>query len=218
MRCAVVVDARLDSYRRAPYEGTNRSSLSERQSVGRLKNTAVLPSQPDRSRLGVRARLVAMAGVLRCLFAAPPVLPASPRILLSPNNRRTVNKSLYARRSSFQGARLLRILVIALRMVVSVTAVQISGVSHAVADVIVAVQGGDEYEHNCPNDNDGRECPPGCPSCHCTHAMNALPSVGPSFVLDALIPIEIAIAPYEAQSPPGPEPGALYRPPRSPRG
>lgn len=111
----------------------------------------------------------------------------------------------------------MRILVIALRMVVAVTAVQISGVSHAVADVIVAVQGGDEYEHNCPNDEDGRQCPPGCPSCHCTHAMNALPSLGPSFVLEPLTPIEIPIAPYEAQTPPGPEPGALYRPPRSPR-
>lgn len=99
-------------------------------------------------------------------------------------------------------------------MLVAVTAVQITGLPHVLKDVVAAVQG-DVTHEQCPNDEDGRECPPGCPSCHCAHPMNALPSLGPSFVLDPLTPIEIATAPYEAQSPPGPEPGALYRPPRS---
>lgn len=108
----------------------------------------------------------------------------------------------------------MRLLVITVRMIVAVTAVQITGIPHVVRDVIAAVQGDDAHEQ-CPNDEDGRECPPGCPSCHCAHPMNALPSVPPPMLLDGFVPIEVAVTSYKAQVPAGPEPASLYRPPRS---
>lgn len=108
----------------------------------------------------------------------------------------------------------MRILLLAVRMIVAVTAVQITGIPHVVADVVAVVQADDKHE-DCPNEDDGRECPPGCPNCHCTHPMSALPPAPPPMVLDLLIPSEIAVAPYESLGPPGPEPSALYRPPRS---
>jgi len=113
---------------------------------------------------------------------------------------------------------MLQLVVVAMRLIVGLTAVQITGVPHAVADVVAVIQGADEHEsehEDCPNDDDGRECPPGCPSCHCAHAMSALPSLGPALVPDPLVAIEVAIAPYEARWRPGPEPAALYRPPRT---
>lgn len=125
-------------------------------------------------------------------------------------------RGVSASRWSFRTLRLFRCFVIALRLVVGVTAVQITGIPHVVADVVAMIQGDGECSHDdCPNDNGGRECPPGCPSCHCTHVMSVLPILGRPLELDLLTPFEIAMAPYEAQGPPGPDLAALYRPPRT---
>jgi len=111
--------------------------------------------------------------------------------------------------------KILQVLVVTMRLIVGLTAVQITGVPHVIADVVTAIQGHEDRSHDdCPNDDGGRECPPGCPSCHCTHVMNALPSLAPPTVHDPLIPINVAIALYMALEPPGPELAALYRPPR----
>ncbi|MBK9266987.1 MAG: hypothetical protein IPM54_45330 [Polyangiaceae bacterium] len=158
----------------------------------RRKTRATRPSVPNAPALGLRARFVAMMGVLQCLVAAP---------------------TLRARRWPRRTMRLVHVFVVAMRLVVAMTAVQITGIPHVVADVAAIAQGSNHAE-DCPNDEDGRECPPGCPSCHCTHAMNALPSVAPPTLLDLLAPIEVAIALYDPAEPSGPDPAALYRPPR----
>lgn len=109
----------------------------------------------------------------------------------------------------------MRLLLVVVRVIVAVTAAHITGIPHVVRDVVAAVHGDNVTHEQCPNEEDGRECPPGCPSCHCAHPMNALPSASPPMVLEFLIPIEVAMAPYGAQAPPGAEPTSLYRPPRS---
>lgn len=159
---------------------------------------------PDVAAHGARAWLVEITTLLiGCIFLVPSFFRSS---------ERTTSKR--AHRWPSRAGRLVRILLVAVRMIVAVTAVQITGIPHVVADAVAVVQADDRHE-DCPNEDDGRECPPGCPNCHCTHPMSALPFVAPPMVLDPLIPIEVAIAPYEALAPPGPEPAGLYRPPRS---
>lgn len=171
------------------------------------------PRMPTGPEFGARAQLAAMMSALRCLVAPPD-------FVLNANSYHRPRKASRVRRRSMLTMRLVHMVVIVLRLVVTMTAVQITGIPHVAVDVIAAMQSDEHQEHtdeNCPNDNDGRECPPGCPSCHCTHAMSALPVAAPSTVLDWLIPIEMATAPYEAQGPPNPDPLTLYRPPRMPR-
>ena len=169
-----------------------------------------------RPELGVRAQIVMMAAVVRSLFVRPSSAPAPN--LLNTNDHRKPSRTNGVRRWSFRMLRAVNVLVIVMRFVVAMTAVQITGIPHVMADVVAAVQSDEDHEtghENCPNDDDGRQCPPGCPSCHCTHAMSALPAVPVAMVLEPLVPIEIAVAPYEAQGPPNPEPMTPYRPPRT---
>ena len=111
----------------------------------------------------------------------------------------------------------MRILLVAVRLFVALTAFQMTGLPHFAVDAVAAIQGTDETGHrddDCPNDKDGRECPPGCPDCHCAHPMGALPLLPSPFLLELPSGAEIALAPYEATAPPRPDPAAVYRPPR----
>lgn len=175
--------------------------------MGKMKTTAMRRPAPKVAARGALAWLVeTTTRLIGCVFLVPSFLRSFFR-----SSEQTTSKR--ARRWPSRVGRLVRILLVAVRMIVAVTAVQITGIPHVVADAVAAVQGDDRHEE-CPNDEDGRECPPGCPSCHCAHPMNALPAVPPPMELDFLIPIEVAIAPYEAQAPPGPDLASLYRPPR----
>ncbi len=195
---------------------TTSPAISERRLLTRRKTSATRPRVPPTLAQGKLARIVALTALLRGIFSAPKRFPASipptTRIVLNANDRRS---SLRTGRPW----RFVQVLVVAMRLIVGLTAVQITGVPHVVADVVTAIQGHEDRNHDdCPNDDGGRECPPGCPSCHCAHVMNALPAMAPPTVLDPLIPIDVALAPYVALEPPGPEPAALYRPPRTARG
>lgn len=114
----------------------------------------------------------------------------------------------------------MQLFLVVVRLLMVVTAFQMTGTPHVVADVIIALHsdGGDEHEtDDCPNDRDGRECPPGCPDCHCAHPMRALPLLPSPFLLELPSFDEIAFAPYDAQAPPRPDLGGVYRPPRTGR-
>lgn len=197
--------------------------LGARRGVVRAKTNLMPPRMPTGPKFWAHAQFSAMMGALRCLVA-PPRLVAStahlhlPDFVLNANDYRRSHQGSRVVRRPMLTMRLVHMVVIVLRLVVTMTAVQITGIPHVAVDVIAAMQNDERQEHsheNCPNDDDGRECPPGCPSCHCTHAMSALPVAAPSTVLDWLIPIEMTIAPYEAQGPPNPDPLTLYRPPRT---
>ena len=113
----------------------------------------------------------------------------------------------------------MQLFLVVVRVLVALTAVQMTGFPHAVADVVIALQsdGGHHEDEDCPYDKDGRECPPGCPSCHCVHLMGALPPLAPPVLIELPTVTELGLVPYEAQAPPGLALPALYRPPRPTR-
>jgi hypothetical protein len=51
-------------------------------------------------------------------------------------------------------------------------ALHVSGAGHALADVIACAQHEHHEEPDCSDD--GKDCPPGCPDCHCTHGVSFL--------------------------------------------
>ena len=111
-----------------------------------------------------------------------------------------------------------RLLVLALRVLVAMVSLQVSGVPAAAVEMGFRMdESVDDCCNDCPMEKDGKECPPGCPNCHCTHGSVALPTVteksGPpttaSVDSDAEEP-----APYEASVPRAPPLPGVYRPPR----
>jgi len=112
---------------------------------------------------------------------------------------------------------------VAVRLLVALTAFQMTGLPHFAVDAVTAVSTAQaevapgHHDDNCPNDKQHRECPPGCPDCHCTHSMGALPLLPSPFLLELPSSTEIALVPYEATAPPRPEPAGVYRPPRQTR-
>lgn len=68
---------------------------------------------------------------------------------------------------------------------------------------------------NCPAENQGDECPPGCAICHCAHGGVVLPRA----VQERLAVVRndgdmLLLPPYEAAAPQAPFPRGVYRPPR----
>ena len=111
--------------------------------------------------------------------------------------------------------RALRALTLLLRVLVLLVAVELSGVA-AVAELGVC---GDETSSDCctdcPVEKDGKECPPGCPNCHCSHGGIALPPAFETVSAEvATIDVAILRRPYEAGIPHAPHLPGVYRPPR----
>ena len=109
----------------------------------------------------------------------------------------------------------LRALAVLLRLLVVLVSVELSGVA-AVAELGSGV---DETSAgcctDCPVEKDGKECPPGCPDCHCSHGGIGLP---PAFeaVSGQVAAIDVVMLqrPYEAGVPHAPHLPGVYRPPR----
>src|SRR5258708_2300526 len=66
---------------------------------------------------------------------------------------------------------------------------------------------------DCPMEQGGKECPPGCPSCHCSHGGVGLPSALESVHSETALEIDIELPPYEATVPRAPPDPGIYRPP-----
>lgn len=107
-------------------------------------------------------------------------------------------------------------LFVALRVLVVLLGLHVSGVAHAVEDAVnLVVTGHAEHEEQCPADGPCDDCPPGCPQCHCPNAMRSVaPKAGAPFVLVA----EAAIAPAvdaAMRVPLSPDLPGLFRPPQA---
>lgn len=77
-------------------------------------------------------------------------------------------------------SRTLCLFIAVLRVLVVLVSVQTTSVLHIVADVVDQLSDGTVHEENdCGDDDEGTECPPGCPSCHSTHGMMASLPVPP---------------------------------------
>ncbi len=109
------------------------------------------------------------------------------------------------------------LVMVAIRVLALLLAVEVSGLAHAASDGYAAFAGSAQHENgDCGGDQD-HECAPGCPNCHCWHA--GLPG-SPAAPDCALTPPtsasvdQIGFVPYAAMAPPGADPESVYRPPR----
>lgn len=116
---------------------------------------------------------------------------------------------------SATAARLRRIAACLVQALVLVLCADVSGTLHAVLDV--AVEAGMVAHPDDDCERDGHECPPGCLSCHCTHAASAWQAPLWSFVDTQLAPRPACAASLEytdlAHASPGR--GRIDRPPRA---
>ena len=108
------------------------------------------------------------------------------------------------------------VIALFLRLLVVVTCFGLSGLAPAVEELIVRSIACDDGVgcSDCPLEKDGKECPPGCPNCHCSHAGVGLPPVGASLLGTVAPQFEAAVVPYEAAVPRAPPAADVYRPPR----
>jgi hypothetical protein len=109
------------------------------------------------------------------------------------------------------------VLFSALRALVVLLAFQLSGVSHAVGDLLLFTEDSMAEGHtDCPADEPGRDCPPGCPTCHHAHGgVGAVPGSA-SFPLSHIdSPQAVSFAPAEADAPPNPDLPSVFRPPKA---
>lgn len=109
------------------------------------------------------------------------------------------------------------LLLVVLRSLLLVFALQFSGVVHDVSDFIEAVADAPERaEHEqCPVDGPCSDCPPGCPNCHCAAAMGSLAPPPALAVLPQVLALSLGASLYGTQAPPGPDLPGLFRPPRA---
>jgi hypothetical protein len=101
------------------------------------------------------------------------------------------------------------------RIVVTLVAIQLSGLGHLAVDLLTEVDAMAD-ETDCPNEKPGHDCPPGCPGCHCVHGGTAVP---PSSLKTAVLPIldeggGVNVRPCEADAPVAPLLPSIFRPPR----
>lgn len=112
---------------------------------------------------------------------------------------------------------LTRFLLVA-RLAVAIGCFQLSGYGHMVADLLVSIGVVAEHTDDCSDEGGDRECPPGCPTCHCAHCVApALPAAATS---DTLAPAVVSAASSlddTHRSPTSPELPHVYRPPRATR-
>lgn len=111
-----------------------------------------------------------------------------------------------------------RLLVVALRLLVGLVSLQLSGVPGVAAEMGLRFldDGADDCCSDCPLEKGGQECPPGCPNCHCAHGGIALPTATES----STAPVanvgddDVEAAPHETSIPRAPPLPGVYRPPR----
>ena len=106
-----------------------------------------------------------------------------------------------------------------MRVLALIVAVQCTGFVHAALDFAGALAGVVHTDEDCSDDAPSHDCPPGCPSCHCTNGfLSAIPpGVGDSEV-GVLSPAGEDLTPRftELGAPPQTHRATVYRPPRSP--
>lgn len=109
----------------------------------------------------------------------------------------------------------LEVLAFGLRMLILMLAVQLSGTAAVAVEASFGSSDRADCCADCPLESNGKECPPGCPNCHCVHGQIAsLPASSP--VLEMLLSSSDAatVEPPEASAPHAPFLPSLYRPPR----
>ncbi|MBI5608147.1 MAG: hypothetical protein HY902_04645, partial [Deltaproteobacteria bacterium] len=64
-----------------------------------------------------------------------------------------------------------RLWTLVLRVAVLFLGLQSIGLGHALSDIYSVASGAALHANaDCPDDGPDTDCPPGCPTCHCSHA------------------------------------------------
>lgn len=103
-----------------------------------------------------------------------------------------------------------------LRLVAVALCLQISGMTHGLVDVLVSMDVVAAHADDCDDEGPG-DCPPGCPTCHCTHYAGALPPPVRGPLLKMADVGEVLEVCREARPPFEHHPRSVFRPPRSDR-
>ena len=99
------------------------------------------------------------------------------------------------------------------RVIALLAIVETSGIANIASDVLVAA-GVIAAHDDCDDDEQGGECPPGCPMCHCFHCgMTSLPAPPRSEPVEPERR-ETLPRPVDATALPAPALPCVYRPPR----
>ena len=110
----------------------------------------------------------------------------------------------------------LAVLAYALHLLLLSLVVQLSGAAALAVEVGFAALDRADCCDDCPLESNGKECPPGCPNCHCAHGQVAsLPASSPALELLLSSGDAATAEPLEASAPHAPFLPSLYRPPRS---
>jgi len=109
------------------------------------------------------------------------------------------------------------LLLVMVRSLLLVFALQLGGVVHDVSDFVEAVADTeDRAEHEqCPADGPCDDCPPGCPNCHCAAALGSLAPPPALALSPQVLAFSLGTSLSGTQAPPGPDLPGLFRPPRA---
>ena len=110
------------------------------------------------------------------------------------------------------------VVLVALRALLVVFALQLSGTIHDISDFVEAVAAvPDKVEHEqCPINGPCNDCPPGCPNCHCAAALGSVaPASPPIATMPALLASALPTSLAKTQAPCGPDLPGLFRPPQA---
>jgi hypothetical protein len=106
------------------------------------------------------------------------------------------------------------------RMLTLFVAAELSGGAHLATDVYEALAGLEHHDQaDCGDQGADHECPPGCPSCHCTHTSHgalvfAVPAYAPHLRLWLPPRAASSFALASDRKPGLAQRDSLYRPPR----
>ncbi len=109
------------------------------------------------------------------------------------------------------------VVLVALRALLVVFALQFGGTIHDISDFVEAVAGvPDNAEHEqCPVNGPCDDCPPGCPNCHCAAALGSVAAASPIAILPQVFASALPASLAETQAPHGPDLPGLFRPPQA---
>ena len=95
-------------------------------------------------------------------------------------------------------------------MLVVAFTLQLSGAGHAIADALACADHGVHEDDDCSEQ--GGECPPGCPDCHCHHTGSC--AVQAAVAEPVVFATTVEFVPLHEARPAAPALDQPYRPPR----
>lgn len=90
---------------------------------------------------------------------------------------------------------------------------QLSGFAHTVSDALFPH--GAEINQSCPDEVEGKDCPPGCPACHACDHRQAVPT--PPRMAELPVSGSLPANPerLSSEAPSSPPLSSIFRPPRA---